>query len=85
MKRVTRFTLSLLLSLTFLSAAAQTAAAGTRRAKAARCVGATSCRACKNCRYCKHCAEEGGKCGVCRRRKSAEFWKSAAARAPQTF
>jgi len=58
--------------------------AATRRA-AATCTGSTPCRACKNCRYCKHCAKEGGKCGVCRRRRAAQrqgSWEEAKQRLP---
>lgn len=40
--------------------------------EAATCYGRTPCNACKNCRYCKHCAENGGTCGVCKRRAASD-------------
>ncbi len=33
----------------------------------ARCTGSDPCYACKNCKYCQYCAQQGGKCGVCKR------------------
>lgn len=37
-------------------------------AEAATCTGANPCNACKNCSSCKRCAQQGGTCGVCRRK-----------------
>lgn len=45
---------------------------GSALVHAATCTGATPCNACKNCKYCRHCAKNGGRCGVCRRRTTAE-------------
>lgn len=72
----------LCLALLFVLAPADAGAAARARrpaAHSAKCTGSTPCRACKNCRYCKHCAQEGGKCGVCRRSEStARTWQAAA-------
>jgi hypothetical protein len=85
MKRIARacFLLLFLLSSTTIFAAART------RRTLATCTGSTPCRACTNCRYCKHCAKEGGKCGVCRRRREATAkrqgsWEEAGQRLAST-
>jgi hypothetical protein len=63
----------------FLLASTTAFAAAPRRRVLATCTGSTPCRACKNCNYCKHCAKDGGKCGVCRRRRAeARTWSHAA-------
>jgi hypothetical protein len=82
MKRIVQAFLLLLI----LLASTTTLAATRTRRMAATCVGATPCRACKNCRYCKHCAQEGGTCGVCRRRRGVQdqgSWEEARQRLTQ--
>lgn len=37
---------------------------------AAKCVGSSNCKACKNCSACANCKENGGKCGVCRKKSN---------------
>ena len=71
----------LVLLAAFSVAPANAYAANRARPKAAaKCNGSAPCGACKDCRYCKHCAKDGGTCGVCRRRRSADAWRQVAAR-----